>query len=142
MIIFPQHLLHEVVSKKSGHEQMRLFTGWRLTIGNEVFHKDDTISAIAELGIPTLASGQLPPMFSTHHATALKQKSFNWLGSDAGPSGTLKEWWDTSFDQNVKNKHANEPARYIDPLTKYPIDYTRYEYDDSDKNIMLNLHTL
>ena len=31
LIIFPQHLIHEVLSQKSKHEQFRLFIGWRLT---------------------------------------------------------------------------------------------------------------
>lgn len=134
MIIFSQHLLHEVLAKKSEIEQFRLFTGWRLTLSNNLLFpsKVDTIN---NLDIPMLPSGQLPQMFSKCHMM-FKNKPFFWLGKDVDEElrGSLLRWWRTTMRVPF--------SRHLKSLREYNFDCTNYEYSENDRRLMLSLHQL
>lgn len=63
MLVFQQELIHEVVGgKHRGEEQLRLFTGWRLTTTKESFIKNPREFFI-EQGITNIKSDQTPDMY-------------------------------------------------------------------------------
>jgi hypothetical protein len=130
LVIFPQHLIHEVLSQKSPHEQFRLFFGWRLTRGNSTLfpEKETTIDT---LGVPRIPSGQTPAIFSSNHQSVFKNKAFNWTGQD-GPRGTLLDWWNQTLRVPFK--------RHLDSLKSYGLDYP--EYTAEEKKFLLDLHSL
>lgn len=131
LIIFPQHLIHEVLSKKSEHEQFRLFFGWRLTKGTQPLFPNKE-STIDDLGVPMIPSGQIPPMFSSNHQSCFKNKPFNWIGKEGGPSGTLLEWWDKTLRVPF--------TRHMDSLKSYGLEYPGYSPEE--KEFMMSLHKL
>ncbi|NDH05102.1 hypothetical protein EBX93_04135 [bacterium] len=126
IIIFPQHLLHEVVAHKTP-EQFRLFIGWRLTLSNTVLFPNKEQS-IDELGVPTMPSGQVPPMFSPNHCSAFKNKPFSWCGETE--SGTLSEWWDRSLKVPY--------GRHLGSLKQYGFEYPGYT--EEEKKFMMTVH--
>ena len=130
LIIFPQHLIHEVVSQKSDHEQFRLFFGWRLTKAVTPLFSDKE-SVIDNLGVPLEPSGQMPPMYSANHGSAFKNKPFNWVGV-GGPNGSLIDWW----DQTVKVPFK----RHLGSLKSYGLEYPGYTKEEKD--FMMTLHKL
>lgn len=130
LIIFPQHLIHEVLSQKSEHEQFRLFFGWRLTKAATPLFPDKE-SVIDNLGVPLIPSGQLPPIFSSNHQSIFKNKAFNWIGED-GPRGTLLDWWDQTLKVPFK--------RHLDSLKNYGLEYPGYTLEE--KEFLLRLHPL
>lgn len=75
VVIFPQYIIHEVVSKKADRDMMRLFTGWRTTFATTFLHPDMRERFLTQAIIP-LPSGQLPPMYSANHMSFLKNKPF------------------------------------------------------------------
>lgn len=75
VVIFPQYIIHEVVSKKADRDMMRVFTGWRTTSETTFLHADMRERFLRQAIIP-LASGQLPPMYSANHISFLKNKPF------------------------------------------------------------------
>jgi hypothetical protein len=63
MLIFQQELIHEVVGgKHRGEEQLRLFTGWRLTTSKQSFIKNPH-EFFVEQGITNIKSDQTPDMY-------------------------------------------------------------------------------
>ena len=99
ILIFPQYILHEVISTKAKYNMMRIFNGWRTTTS-----KNFLFSSIPKLtltqGIIPLPSGQKPPMYSRlGHGLFYKFKPFrpikrlnNWKVSTIGWSTeTFKE---------------------------------------------------
>ena len=129
LVIFPQHLIHEVLSQKSPHEQFRLFFGWRLTRGNSTLFPDKE-NTIDTLGVPKIPSGQTPALFSNHHQSVFKNKEFNWTGP-GGPKGTLLDWARTL---KVPLK------RHLDSLKSYGLEYP--DYTPEEKKFLLALHPL
>ena len=75
IIIFPQYILHEVVSQKSKYDMMRLFTGWRTTIRNEPLHPDIE-ERLEKQSIIPLPGGMLPPMYASNHGSFFLWKAF------------------------------------------------------------------
>lgn len=131
LIIFPQHLVHEVLSQKSDHDQYRLFFGWRLTKSKTpLFPAKEHV--IDTLGVPNLPSGQLPPIFSSNHQSVFKNKPFSWIGDKDGPRGTLLEWW----DQTLKVPFT----RHLNSLKSYQLEFP--EYTSDEKKFMLTVHPL
>ena len=84
MVIFPQYILHEVVSTKAKYDMMRLFQGWRTTTGND-FMFPSMLARLEKQAILPLPSGQEPPMFSANHGSFFKRKKFS-------PIPALKSW--------------------------------------------------
>lgn len=143
LIIFPQHILHEVLSIKSKHEQKRLFIGWRLTKSNSLIFENQKIQAVRNLSVPLLPSGQTPPMYSSNHASVFKNKQFNYISPTYKLKGTLIDWLKSSFIDKVKNKFVNGTMykRCMLSLKEYDI-HNGYEYSEDDEQIMLSLHHL
>jgi hypothetical protein len=68
MIIFPQYILHEVISSKAKQKMYRLFTGWRLTESdNSIMDYEDILG---NQGIVPLPGGMKPPMYSKNHGSS------------------------------------------------------------------------
>jgi len=131
LIIFPQYLIHEVLSQKSEHEQFRLFFGWRLTKAvTPLFPDKETV--IDDLGVPKEPSGQTPPMFSCNHQSVFKNKEFSWKG-DGAPTGTLPQWW-------AQTLRVQEIKRHLGSLKSYGIEYPGYTPEEKD--LMMTLHPL
>jgi hypothetical protein len=131
LIIFPQHLIHEVLAEKSNHEQFRLFFGWRLTKAvTPLFPNKEEV--IDTLGVPFEPSGQMPPMYSANHGSAFKNKPFNWVGVDNGLRGSLLDWWDQTLKVPMK--------RHLDSLKSYGLEYPGYTPEE--KKFMMSLHRL
>lgn len=143
LIVFPQHILHEVLSNKSKHDQYRLFIGWRLTTSNTLIFEHHKRQAIRDLSVPRLPSGQIPPMYSANHASVFKNKPFNYISATAVPRGTLIEWLEASFVDEVKKKFVNGTLykRSMLSLTEYNM-RDMFEYSEEDERIMLSLHTV
>lgn len=143
LILFPQHILHEVLSNKSNHEQHRLFIGWRLTKSNSLIFEQQKRQAIRDLSVPVLPSGQTPPMYSANHASVFKNKPFNYISATASPKGTLIHWLESSFIDKVKEKFVNGTMykRCMLSLSEYNM-RDGFEYSEEDTNVMLSLHTI
>lgn len=66
ILIFYEHLVHEVVPSKAKYTMCRLFTGFRITTSN-----DPLIPNLKEIldnqGVVPLKSGQIPPMYAKLH---------------------------------------------------------------------------
>lgn len=143
LILFPQHILHEVLSNKSKHTQYRLFIGWRLTKSKTLIFEQQKKQAIRDLSVPVLPSGQTPPMYSANHASVFKNKPFNYISTTAVPRGTLIHWLETSFVDTVKEKFVNGTMykRSMLSLKEYGL-HDGYEYSEEDERIMLSLHAM
>jgi hypothetical protein len=142
MVIFPQHILHEVMAT-SGTEQMRLFTGWRLTLGTKCLFHEAKKKAIETIGPVRMPSSQEPPMVAGHHLGALKNKAIKWLGDvkpgsstklvdvygrtytspvdAADPQGTPNEWFTSTMHPIILRHRTNptSPERYLKSLAEY-----------------------
>lgn len=160
MIVFPQHILHEVMPT-SGTEQIRLFIGWRVTLGTTCLHMQEKTNAIDTLGIALMPSGQEPPMYAKLHETTLAKKSIGWTGdvklnkkivdaygntttitdSSYNPSGTPEQWYRSNLHQTVVNA-TPKPERMLKSLTAYGFDTSKYAYSKADRDFMLTLHPL
>lgn len=66
ILIFYEHLVHEVVPSKAKYTMCRLFTGFRITTQHEPLIP--ALSSILEdQGVVPLKSGQVPPMYAKLH---------------------------------------------------------------------------
>lgn len=83
LIIFPQYILHEVVSTTAKYNMKRLFTGWRLTSSNislyDTLNKvkgttKNTYKTLDDIldyqGVPPLPGSMIPPMYSANHGSS------------------------------------------------------------------------
>jgi hypothetical protein len=70
VLVFFEHIVHEVRSKKAAHDMYRMSTGWRLTTSSEpLFGREDTERRLALQDVMPLKSGQMPPMYAKRHWT-------------------------------------------------------------------------
>ena len=128
-IIFPQYILHEVVSKGVNHAVKRVFTGYRLTTSNELLmvdkktRKPTLMSNVANQSIMRLGGGMLPPVYSANHGMSFLRKKFFIFGSKnpqhgkkASAQDQIKEttisWSNKNFKEVCK---INRPARNGNP---------------------------
>lgn len=78
LLIFYEHLIHEVVSKKRSKDSYRLFTGWRVTPLHErspLLEDQETFeNLLTTQAVMRLKSNQLPPMYATLHWTNWRSK--------------------------------------------------------------------
>lgn len=66
ILIFYEHLIHEVLAKKAREDTHRLFLGWRLTKSNKSLYPNlDTL--LDTQAVVPLKSNQVPAMYSTIH---------------------------------------------------------------------------
>lgn len=72
MIVFFEHIVHEVRAKAAAYDMYRVFTGWRVTYDIYPLNPS-TPSALHSLlqaqAVMPLKSGQIPPMYATLHWT-------------------------------------------------------------------------
>jgi hypothetical protein len=102
MIIFPQYIIHEVVSQPIGgvENMMRIFTGWRTTTSKECIHRDIR-DKIKRQDVMLLPSGQQPPMFGASHDTYFRWTRFNPLPKDKTYKVNLNEWSENTFSKKL-----------------------------------------
>jgi hypothetical protein len=119
MIIFPQYLLHEVVSTKAKYDMMRIFTGWRTTTSSD-FLIPVTGERMKNQGIFPLPSGQEPPVFSANHGSFFRNKAFrpiprinDWKVSTVEWSAeTFKEEGPTGVPITITSKNKSGTGTY------------------------------
>jgi len=68
-LVFFEHIVHEVQATPVPHDMYRLFTGWRVTMGDDEPMDRNLPGLLAEQGVVTLKSGQTPPMYALLHWT-------------------------------------------------------------------------
>lgn len=73
IIIFYEHIIHEVVSEVVKHKDMhRLFMGWRLTLSSAPLY--DVLPRLEAQAVMPLKSGQMPPMYPKLYWTNWRDK--------------------------------------------------------------------
>ena len=72
MLLFYEHLVHEVLGKKTPKDIHRLFLGWRITKSKDSLYPLD--SRLEDQSVMPLKSNQIPPMYATLHWTNWRQK--------------------------------------------------------------------
>lgn len=72
IMIFYEHLVHEVLAKKSKQDMHRLFLGWRVTRSKESLYPIE--SRLTDQAVMPLKSNQIPPMYATLHWTNWRNK--------------------------------------------------------------------
>lgn len=96
IIIFPQYIFHEVVSKKASYDMRRLFTGWRTTIDNGPLF-EDIEQMLRDQAVIPLPSGQLPPLYSANHRSCFLRKPFCPIRDDKKFKVSTMQWSDETF---------------------------------------------
>lgn len=71
MIVFFEHIVHEVRNTKAAYDMYRLFTGWRITNSETPLHPGMKNMMMDQAVMP-LKSNQTPPMYASLHWT-------NWV---------------------------------------------------------------
>lgn len=132
VVIFPQYIIHEVLSKKAENDMMRLFTGWRTTISNTFLHSD-TEQRLKSQSIIPLPSGQLPPMYLANHTMFFKNKPFKPI-PDQEHKITVESWSKDSIKNGfITDKHIvqrfmnNISMNESSSSTKYYPEYSKEE---------------
>lgn len=127
IVIFPQYIIHEVVSKKTDHDMMRLFTGWRTTTSTKFLHTDMRERFKTQAIIP-LPSGQLPPMYSANHISFLKNKPFKPI-----PKNDVKVTVETWSRDAIKDVFIVDKVvqRFMNSLEKTDVQMY-YPYTESE----------
>ena len=123
LIIFPQYLLHEIVSKSNSYTMKRLFIGWKQTKSTDMFYKD-FVSRLKTQSIMMLPSGQEPPMYAKMHIVFHKD--------------LLIKWSDTSIEKSIlidytdKYNNINKICpRFMGSLLSYNFKlYSEYTEDE------------
>lgn len=72
IIVFYEHLVHEVLAKKSKQDIYRLFLGWRLTKSSESLYFLD--NKLRDQAVMPLKSNQIPRMYASLHWTHWRDK--------------------------------------------------------------------
>jgi hypothetical protein len=142
VVIFPQYILHEVVSQKAKHDMMRLFIGWRLTVSNNYLHPE-TEKRMQEQAVMPLPSGQQPPMYSSNHQSLFRWKKFKPVANQSRQFSTI-DWATTTFKDELletKEQTKDRPAytiikRFLTSLEDYHL--VKYkEYTPSEMALYL-----
>ena len=121
LVIFPQYILHEIVSKSNNYTMKRLFIGWRQTFSNNMLF-DDFISRLETQSIMRIPSGQEPAMYSKMHCGFHKD--------------LLKVWSDTTIEDRilVQEKDIGICPRFMKSLKEYGFNlYPVYSRDEINK---------
>ena len=140
-IIFPQYILHEVVSKKSSYDMMRLFIGWYLSTNNTPFYTKNVLdSIINKQGTPILPSGQKTPMYSANHMSFYLHKPVTIDPTSKYKASTI-EWSHNNFKPEMlvdKTSSKGESYKIINRFLTNLEDYNlpKYpEYSEIEKRI-------
>lgn len=129
IVIFYQHIVHEVLSKKMKQDSLRLFLGWCLTAFSEppVHSKHELSKIITDQAVPRLPSGQQCPMYSPNHISFFKADLIDWSKNtfkeqcleDKKSKGDIESY-------KVVHKHMKSLKEYNLPLYKA---YSQIEID-------------
>lgn len=129
IVIFPQYILHEVVSNAAKYDMMRLFIGWRLTRSKDSIY-NNLEEIISSQGVPILPSGQQIPMYSKSHMSYFLHKKFN-IGNNTKMS--VIEWSKKTFKSQllVNKKDYQIIPRIMTDLRKYKLPmYDKYREEE------------
>jgi hypothetical protein len=77
ILVFYEHIIHEVRAKKFNYPLYRVFTGWRITDQDQPLippTTDALRSLFNDQAVMPLKSGQMPPMYAALHWVNWKQK--------------------------------------------------------------------
>jgi hypothetical protein len=131
MIVFPQYILHEVVSQKSEKNMMRIFTGWRTTISTDYLHPG-TKERIGAQAVMPLPSGQIPPMFAANHGSFFRSKQFKPIPNTSHKVSTI-EWSVNTFLEELLDKRKDYIIpRFLTSLKEYNLPmYTEYTEEET-----------
>ena len=125
LVIFFQHIIHEVLPNKAPNDMYRLFHGFRLTTSNKPLFENDykKRKVFEDQAIPRLPSYQLPAMYSKNHQSCFtglpKKKGQPLIGKFKLPGQTDKTnliWWsEQTFKDNVleEYKRGRDKLKYI-----------------------------
>jgi hypothetical protein len=118
MILFRQDILHAVTSVKYPEDSYRLFVGFRTTISMDPLY--DVMGIVHDMTSPPLPSGQMPPMFSAMHDSALLHRiTIPWSDNSIRPE--FKQ------PRNVRGEIKSVVPRFI----RRGVDvYPEYTHDD------------
>lgn len=148
LVIFPQHIVHEVVADKAKRDMYRLFMGWRLTRDQRSMF--DVTSVIAQQGVPRLPSNQEPPMYSLNHQSFFLNRPFQ-PRPDANKENekvTLIQWCQNTFrpqllTRNLDGERGLLLPRSLRSLREYNMqlypDYTSAEINMFTPNVVWRL---
>ena len=151
-LIFPQYILHEVVSNRATYDMMRIFMGWRTTTSGG-FLIPATRERMETQGIIPLPSGQEPPMYAANHGSFFRHKAFrpiydiDWKVSTIGWSNeTFKESGPTGVPITVRHEGKGDKPdyrlvpRYMNSLKHYGLPmYPPYTKDELDLYLPISL---
>jgi hypothetical protein len=106
-IIFPQHIVHEIVAIAAPKRMYRMFVGLRTRRGpaqggQHVFGERHLREFLREQAVPKLPSGQKVPIFAANHQRCWKNKPFLVLPN--GPKMSVVEWLEAAFTKEVKDR--------------------------------------
>lgn len=124
ILIFYEHILHEVESTEKTVDSCRLFLGWRLTtastplIDHRSFDAQDLMQRLHSQAIMPLKSGQFPPMypklwFSNHFFTRLKPWSDESFSTEACSRDTFPDGAVCELKTFKSGKHAGETYEVV-----------------------------
>lgn len=118
IVIFPQYILHEVVSEKSKHDMMRLFTGWRTTISRNYLHTEMS-QLLQKQAIIPLPGGMQPPMYAANHGMFFLWKQFKPIPKDNDYKVNTIEWSNNTMQpRTLVERPANKDKPAYKILTR------------------------
>ena len=141
LVIFPQHIAHEVMSKKNKKDSYRLYMGWRLTKrSNSLYNNVDTVIKQDVIKLP---SGQGPPLYAANHMSFFLNKQITIDPTHKKLKQNLKEWSVDTFKSkllvdkiNKKGETYTVIPRFMKSLKDY--NFKLYpKYDKDEKKIII-----
>lgn len=128
IILFYQHLVHEIIPKKAKETSYRLYMGWRLTNSVTPLNKDIVAHLKSQAPIPQ-PSGQKPALWS--------------LNGHLNLHPDILEEWSEPFDDKFKEEVTNSQGRKILAVRRIMKSLKEYDlplYEDySDEEIQIVL---
>lgn len=124
IVLFYQHIAHEVLPNKAKNDMYRLFHGFRLTTSDKPLFESDykKRKVFEDQAIPRLPSYQLPTMYSKNHQTfftGLTKKKGEIIGKFKLPGQTEKSnliWWSKdTFKDSILEEHERkwDKSKYL-----------------------------
>ena len=125
ILLFYEHMMHEVISTKAKVDQHRLFVGWRVTKETDPLFEID--NRVEQQAVMLLKSGQFPPMYSRLHWTNWRQKILDFtefVKKECTVSRRMESGKDKGKVYQIVGQHMQSLADY--GLPRYP-EYRRIE---------------
>jgi len=128
ILVFYEHMVHEVLSKKAKTDQRRQHFSWRITKETEQLHPN-LEERLRNQAVMALKSNQIPPMYATLHWTNWRQKIVDFtehIRPECTEIRTVKNGKDAGKSYRVVHRHMSSLREYGFPL--YP-DYAEEEIE-------------